>query len=160
MEREHIYQLAYSSVAVEQMSRAALDLMVQEAVISNSSHDVTGTLMASDGFFIQWIEGPKHHVRDLFERILKDPRHHCIVKLMEEELFTNRLFPEWSMRLSERQEMLDILEAAHLSAVEKGSEWETAIQMLRTLLAQGADHTGSATGPITPPFSQKPASTD
>lgn len=131
---EHLYQMAYCSVACSPITPALLKDILTKANAHNSAHGITGTLMADQGLFIQWLEGPKQAVRDLWARILDDPRHHCIVELMHNDSWTTRMFPNWSMSISSREDMLEIVHEARDSAQETQSPWAPAIATLCILL--------------------------
>ena len=53
-------------------------------------------LLYKDGNFMQVLEGPAAAVRDLHERINRDPRHTGLITLMERPV-TQRQFADWSM---------------------------------------------------------------
>lgn len=41
----------------------------------NSKHQLTGTLIFIDGYFLQVLEGHRHYLRERFAIIAADPRH-------------------------------------------------------------------------------------
>ncbi|CED83241.1 BLUF domain [Phaffia rhodozyma] len=65
---------------------------------ANSSFDlpITGLLMYRDGQFVQFLEGRKQDVLDLYERISGDPRHYNVTTLFQRDT-KGRDFGNWSM---------------------------------------------------------------
>lgn len=74
-----MYQrIVYVSRAREGISgRDAYDI-IRVAHNRNSRLGLTGALLLLDGFFIQILEGERHHVASRFAVIAADPRHHQI----------------------------------------------------------------------------------
>lgn len=64
----------------------------------NAEHQITGALCHVQGHFIQYLEGPKAALADLFERIKCDPRH-SKVRLLARRPVTTRLYGSWTMAL-------------------------------------------------------------
>lgn len=62
----------------------------------NRTNAITGCLLYYDQEFIQLIEGDKKNVQDLYQRIIKDPRHTDIIFLGENHI-EERTFADWSM---------------------------------------------------------------
>ncbi len=69
------------------------------AADKNKRLGVTGVLMASGGIFYQVLEGPEEHVDELYATIERDDRHADLLLLSSDDGVTERLFPDWSMRL-------------------------------------------------------------
>lgn len=90
------YRLIYSSEASPDLTTADLEGMLAESRIRNRAHGITGVLVFVDGAFLQILEGEKDDVRDLMERIERDPRHHGVKVFVEQETDT-RAFAEWNM---------------------------------------------------------------
>jgi len=91
-----IFQLMYTSTAAHPMSETELIEVLTEARRFNAEHEITGMLLYLDGTFVQVLEGEEQTVRDLYARILLDPRHHGC-KTYLEEYVPERDFPEWTM---------------------------------------------------------------
>lgn len=89
-------QLGYVSTAKIPMPRDALLELLQQAREANSADSITGLLLYHDGHFVQVLEGPETRVRELYERILRDPRHHDIAIVFEQAI-DRREFADWSM---------------------------------------------------------------
>ena len=99
--------LVYVSAAIRELTQDELVELLQTCRADNARTGVTGLLLYKGGNFMQLLEGPRHRVTTLFERIAHDPRHHRVYRLLLEPAET-RLFAEWSMafgnvdRLDER----------------------------------------------------------
>jgi len=92
-----LFQLVYISEALEDLSYSDLENILKSARLKNQALDVTGVLIHRDGFFIQLLEGPKDHVKEVMSRIFKDNRHKNIRIIHEWDHVPNRFFQDWSM---------------------------------------------------------------
>ena len=63
---------------------------------NNRRDEITGVLAFADGIFIQAIEGPPHAVDGLMTLLRSDTRHRD-VKVLGDDLATERAFPIWVM---------------------------------------------------------------
>jgi hypothetical protein len=107
--------LYYSRARSEVM--ASLDTefpaILKVAVTRNTGDEITGALLACDGWFVQALEGEHVKVVQTFDRISRDKRHSDI-SLIKAEAVPDRLFAKWSMcgrRLSPTDDaILDVLE--------------------------------------------------
>ena len=77
-------------------AEAALHRIVATSIGNNRLVNVTGLLVAHDGWFLQALEGPEAGVQTLMDRILRDPRHRG-VRVIARELCEVRLFQDWDM---------------------------------------------------------------
>lgn len=66
--------------------------ILRQAAANNLENGITGVLLASNGWFMQAIEGPETRVRGLAEHIWQDPRHHSI-EVKDARLTGFRRFP-------------------------------------------------------------------
>lgn len=75
---------------------------------SNAACGVTGMLLYDHGSFFQVLEGERRTVERLFEKILEDPRHNRVKKVIIEPI-AERNFGDWSMAFPHitRQELED-----------------------------------------------------
>jgi hypothetical protein len=130
-----IYQLLYCSVALRPMSAGEMQGLVLHAKQSNKQNGVTGVLMMHEGIFLGWLEGPKPAVRSLWQRLLADPRHHCIVELQHHEEVEHRAFRNWSVSQASHDDILSVVQEARMR-IESGfySPWGKAINALCALL--------------------------
>jgi hypothetical protein len=77
-----------------------IDVAVRE-ILARSIHnnrlaDVSGLLVAHDGWFVQVLEGPNAHVGAAMARISADPRHTDVV-VLDRCLAECRAFRDWSL---------------------------------------------------------------
>ncbi len=75
---------------------AALRRIVMASMGKNRLSDITGLLLAHEGWFLQALEGPEAAVLSVVARIARDPRHRDL-----QVLFSGpdeaRLFSDWNM---------------------------------------------------------------
>ncbi len=88
--------LVYVSSAVELFSHAELRALLDTSRRNNTRSGITGMLLYKDGNFMQVLEGPATCVRDVHERIGRDPRHTGLITLMNRPI-AQRQFVDWSM---------------------------------------------------------------
>ncbi len=88
--------LVYVSSAVELFSQAELRALLDTSRRNNARSGITGMLLYKDGNFMQVLEGPAASIRDVHERIGRDPRHTGLITLMERPI-AQRQFTDWSM---------------------------------------------------------------
>jgi hypothetical protein len=89
-------QLGYVSTATAPMRREALLDILHQARTANAADGITGLLLYHNGHFVQALEGPEEAVRDLYDRIRRDPRHRDVATIFE-QVIDRRDFPDWSM---------------------------------------------------------------
>jgi hypothetical protein len=70
--------------------------ILDSAQLINPENSVTGLLMYSNTYFLQYIEGPIDNVNRLFESIKADFRHRNCMKISTGFL-NERIFPSWQM---------------------------------------------------------------
>ena len=77
--------------------QAALHRIVATSLGKNRTIDVTGLLLAQEGWFIQVLEGPSAEISGLMGRIsLRDPRHREVHTICAGPA-AGRLFSDWNM---------------------------------------------------------------
>ena len=91
-----IFKLVYVSSASYPMSRDEIMSVLEISRKNNSERGITGLLLCYEDNFFQLLEGEEHEVKILYEKILGDPRHKGVLKLLSESS-TSREFPNWSM---------------------------------------------------------------
>lgn len=130
-----LYQMAYCSLLTHPLSAHEVRVLITNAQRYNAEHGITGLLMMDGNLVVQWLEGSKTQVRTLWNRLLADSRHHCVVELLHRSYPSKRLFPHWSMRHASRAEMLSIVHTAReLSNGDMQTPWADAIGALCILL--------------------------
>lgn len=92
----NIVRLTYASRLTKEMSPAALKKIMVVSRRNNQKLGVTGALCHSPRGFLQILEGPAEAVNELYNRIVKDPRH-SRVTLLEYVKVPYREFENWSM---------------------------------------------------------------
>jgi hypothetical protein len=93
---EAIRCLVYSSSATHEFSAEELERLLVRTRARNQVNHVSGILLYREGCFFQVLEGPSAAVEQTFNRIQRDPRHHSVMRLLDQQV-TERSFPEWSM---------------------------------------------------------------
>ena len=91
-----MFYLVYVSSAVNPFSPAELVELLTKAREKNSRLGITGMLLYKDGNFLQALEGEEAAVRQLYDTISQDSRHHGEIILDEGET-AERQFSHWSM---------------------------------------------------------------
>lgn len=85
-----------------------IDAIVTAAVQANQRNNLSGALIASNGVFIQALEGPLAALEVTFEKICSDLRH-SRVRLVEFAAAEDRVFPEWKMvRVEQEEQVLNL----------------------------------------------------
>lgn len=70
--------------------------IVAASIQNNRLVDVTGFLLAGEGLFLQWLEGPATAVEETFTRIARDKRHADVLALADGPA-ERRKFRDWNM---------------------------------------------------------------
>jgi hypothetical protein len=86
----------YASRAVDRVTAATVDAILEEARRNNPGAGITGMLCFTDELFIQVIEGGRDAVCELYNSLVRDARHTGIRLLRFEEI-TERGFGAWTM---------------------------------------------------------------
>lgn len=92
----NIVRLTYASHLKHKLGHKALEKISEESRRNNKKLGVTGALCSSPRGFLQILEGPAAAVNDLYNRIVRDPRH-TQVTLLEYTRVPFREFENWSM---------------------------------------------------------------
>ncbi|SNT42024.1 Sensors of blue-light using FAD [[Luteovulum] sphaeroides subsp. megalophilum] len=97
--------------------------IVQASRVRNLRLGITGILLYNGFHFVQTIEGPQNACRELFARISEDPRHSDIVAFGVRKI-ERRRFPDWSMRLISRAELLETMPELRLLDLKEHQDIE------------------------------------
>ena len=92
-------ELAYVSYMSHQsrvMSEEDVDRLLFQIREKNKRLAITGLLLLIQGKFVQYIEGPKSEIKNVYESIKNDPRHNELLLLDSGEI-KERQFQDWSM---------------------------------------------------------------
>ena len=90
-----VYVSRWANVLGED-GEAAVCRIVAASMGKNRLMDVTGLLLAHEGWFIQALEGPEAGVAALMSTIARDPRHRSLRVLIQGEA-EGRMFQDWNM---------------------------------------------------------------
>lgn len=95
-----MHQIIYSSRAKDNMTLTTLTVLLMQARSLNERKHITGALVYGDGQFMQIMEGEEDTIRELYERVVRDPRHYDVRKLVDKPIAA-RSFAQWSMAFGE-----------------------------------------------------------
>jgi hypothetical protein len=95
----------------------------------NVDNNITGILLTLGDHFFQVLEGPVDPVGSIFERIKIDPRHHNVVKVLDERI-NGRAFPDWGMRyVNVTSDEQDLVLTALFEREQNPSSGEAAVPL-------------------------------
>jgi hypothetical protein len=86
----------YASRAAAGTGAAILDEILVQSRRNNPAKGITGMLCVSNDVFIQLLEGGRDEVCDLYNAIVRDPRHQNVRLLAYDEI-SQRQFGSWTM---------------------------------------------------------------
>ena len=86
----------YASRAAAGTGAAILDEILVQSRRNNPTKGITGMLCVSNDVFIQLLEGGRDEVCDLYNAIVRDPRHQNLRLLAYDEI-SQRQFGSWTM---------------------------------------------------------------
>jgi hypothetical protein len=95
---ESFRSIVYISTATRGLNSEELEELLDVSRRNNQRDGITGMLLYVEGNFMQAIEGAHDRMRDLYQRLERDPRHRDVTKLVDEPL-AHRQFAQWSMAL-------------------------------------------------------------
>lgn len=90
-------QIAYTSVATDELGQDDLFRIVEKSVSNNMDRGVTGFLVYAGNQFFQLIEGEEVALRGLLRTLQKDTRHSDIQIVLDLPATAAR-FPRWRMQ--------------------------------------------------------------
>ena len=91
-----VRQLVYVSSATGRLGPDALADVLRVSCRNNAAAGVTGALVHHQGNLMQALEGPADAVGATYARIEADPRHHDLIRLLDEPADA-RAYPDWAM---------------------------------------------------------------
>ncbi|MGD9612733.1 MAG: BLUF domain-containing protein [Kiritimatiellia bacterium] len=104
----NLVRLTYASRLKKKLNHAALEKIMDVSRRNNRKLGVTGALCSSPRGFLQILEGPPEAVNELYNRIVRDPRH-ADVTLLEYVRVPFREFENWSMAYIRTDEIAQAL---------------------------------------------------
>ena len=91
-----LHRLVYTSYRKQQCTDEEITNILTACEKNNPEKKVTGILLHSDLRFIQYLEGDKTEVKELFDKISLDSRHDH-VKIRDFSPIENKIFSSWNM---------------------------------------------------------------
>jgi len=91
-----IVRCVYASRAASSLTSAMVEDILETSRSHNPASGITGILCYSGDVFIQVLEGGRDEVCELYNSIVKDPRHTTVRLLVFEEI-RERKFCNWTM---------------------------------------------------------------
>ena len=91
-----LVRLLYASRASAPLSGPVIESILAQSSAHNPRHGITGILCYSDDLFMQVLEGGRNEVCELYNMIVRDPRHQQVRLLVFEEI-RERRFGSWTM---------------------------------------------------------------
>lgn len=93
---ENLYRLIYTSSRRPKCDEAEINNILNSCLENNPHKNISGILLHSEKRFVQYLEGDKDKIMELFEHIKKDTRHGG-VNLRDYSPITEKKFPSWNM---------------------------------------------------------------
>ena len=115
----------YTSVQTHPLSESQIAQLMDQSRMRNREHDITGILLHVKDTFFQVLEGPSEAIEALYGKILADPRHTRVTKIIFEPI-ARRYFGDSRMALA-------TLSPAELSAMLQEANPERREQALMGL---------------------------
>ncbi|NNJ76704.1 MAG: family 3 adenylate cyclase [Anderseniella sp.] len=106
-------RMFYVSRFSRPLSKRDIEQIHGSAVRFNSQHGVTGILVCLGDTFFQVLEGKRAIINQLYHtRIVPDNRHFDVICLKSESGVSQRMFPEWDMRVFDLNDEAEALPMA------------------------------------------------
>lgn len=77
------YVISYVSTSADNNLEEDISDIFKKTSQFNNDENITGFLIYSDGNFLQFLEGEKENITNLYSRIEKDTRHKNVIKFIE-----------------------------------------------------------------------------
>lgn len=91
-----MHRIIYLSWATAPLAQCQLEVLLQVARRRNTQLNVTGIMLYGNERFMQVLEGEEAAVRELYEQIKRDARHHHVIAYADQPV-AERAFAEWAM---------------------------------------------------------------
>lgn len=127
-----MYFLIYTSYAGVHFTGDDLKELLIQSRDKNKAISVTGMLLYFDGKFMQLIEGEKQDIKQLYETIRKDMRHHQVITL-KEGMVKERFFEDWSMGFKSVSKEELAGEEGYKNLGEPGPDTSAAFKLFKIL---------------------------
>ncbi|MFT7556700.1 MAG: hypothetical protein ACI9LO_003030 [Planctomycetota bacterium] len=96
---EQLQNIVYVSTQARELDDSDIEYLLKKARERNLEYNITGLLLLCHGCFMQYIEGEKTALNEIYKIILEDKTHRHIIECLNEEI-DKREFSEWSMAYS------------------------------------------------------------
>lgn len=94
-----LFHCIYTSVETHPLASEEVTQIIEHSRKSNVKHNLTGVLLHVGNTFFQVLEGSAEELSELYDKILKDPRHTQITRIIFEAI-PRRYFAGSSMSLT------------------------------------------------------------
>ena len=91
-----LVRLLYASHSAQPVTAEVIDAILAQSRAHNPALGITGILCQSGDIFMQVLEGGRSAVNELYNQIVRDPRHRDVVVLHYAEV-AERRFGGWTM---------------------------------------------------------------
>lgn len=135
-----LVRLLYASRAAAPLTDSVVDTILEQSRHNNPQQGITGILCYSGEQFIQVLEGGRDEVCELFNTIVRDPRH-AQVRILSYEEIAERGFGGWTMGQVEINKVNPILLLKYAEKAELNpftSSGRASMALLEELIATGA----------------------
>ena len=99
--------LVYISKSNRSFTDLEIEQLAEAAAWNNKLHDLTGYLYMEGDYFLQYLEGRKSKVEQLFQNICSDARHKVLRSAQQDNLQKHR-FLSWHMKYLSKKELRPI----------------------------------------------------
>ncbi len=133
-----IDQMAYCCIASREIGSLGIIASIQKANQAGAADAISGILMWDERLMIHWLEGTAQALDGLWQQVQNDASQHCVVLLMRRRNAPARLFPNWRIQATHRQDMMAVVREAKAQASRdpdpQALQWQHAISTLSILL--------------------------
>ena len=150
-----MFYLIYMSTASPGFGEAKIGDMLEDFRSSNGENGITGCLLHYQGKILQYLEGTRSEVLQLFDRIKEDGRHSG-VRLLSQGDLPNREFGPYALAYENfrvaghRTEFLGLLVSSFIDAPERALDpdpttkrfWITTKKLLEPKFRSDLVHSG------------------
>ncbi|MBW7057145.1 BLUF domain-containing protein [Paracoccus bogoriensis] len=126
--------LLYRSNAAPWLTNDDMRAILASARDRNRDLSLTGCLHHEAGLFFQWLEGPAPAVQEVLALLRRDRRHSAL-NILSSGPLEHRLFRNWTMRYSDRDQMslMDWFAGSDSSTVNPQDYVRSVVSFLRML---------------------------
>jgi hypothetical protein len=125
-----LFAFLYSSVLSPAYPASCVAAIVRNARETNAQQGFTGLLVFDGQRFCQYLEGPRHALQQLLERIQADPRHGDFTLHHQGPLAGPRAFQDWSIAYAEIEDAMPLEEIAALAGAQAQARLDALLPML------------------------------